>query len=383
MIGTIVEAGVNQLLSQYNASQDFKRQKALMDKQFGMQNALQKSSAINQVEGLRMAGLNPALAGSNPSSAQSVSLGSSSQAQTFPISAADMLLDAQRENIEAQTAKIRSEIPNVDEDTSLKVAERLFKNQGRKKLAEETQNLRNVNAAYAEQNRRLAEHGKAIAQKWRNSEWFQGLAPDTQAAINGIADGEIPLSVGAMSALQDVIKMQKDMSDADRALVNNAFLNAVASAQFQDKDVMSALSKMPKAQYDLAVKHKEELDSVIAKISAEIPKIVAEAKNLDEARKMLKAQIKSFIHSDLGFLKAQGYETGDFTHWIERFGENQLENLFDIGKAYVAGRGLRAGQTPATPPASKPEPSTIVKPGDPVFRGTLENMNRGVHQFRF
>lgn len=381
-LDTVVEAGVNQLLSQYNAKQDFQRQKALMDKQFGMQNALQKSSAINQVEGLRMAGLNPALAGSNPSSAQSVSLGSSSQAQTFPLSASDMLLDAQRENIEAQTAKIRSEIPNVQEDTSLKVAERLFKNQGQKKLAEETQNLRNVNDAYVEQNRRLAEHGKVIAEKWRNSEWFHGLAPDTQATINGIADGEVPLSVGAMAAIQDVIKMQKDMSDADRTLVNNAFLNAIASAQFQDKDVMSALSKLPKAQYDLALKHKEELDSVMAKIAAEIPKITAEAKNLDEARKMLKAQVKSFTHSDLGFLKAQGYETGNFVPWIEQFSENQLENVFDLGKAYLAGRGLRAGQSPAAP-APKPEPSTIVKPGDPVFRGTLENMNRGVNQFRW
>lgn len=381
----MIDTVLSNLAAMHNADVSYRRQNAMMNKQNEMNMANLRGTPMAQVEGLRMAGFNPAMvAGSGTASAPSTSLGSADMAQTFPLdigSTAQLaLLDAQRENIEADTAVKRANVPNIEKDTSLKGAEILFKNAGVDKIREESRNIKNINDAYDAQNKGFADFGKVIAERWQSSDWFKSLAPDTKATIDAIAYGEVELSVGMMKAISDSIRMQKDLSDADRSLVNNALLNAVSEAQFNDKAVMDALAKLPKAQYDLAVKHKDELDAVISKIGAEIPKIVNESKNLEQARKMMKSQLKSFESSDLGFLKAKGYETGDFTSWLEQFAENQLENVFDLGKAYVAGRGLRAGSTPATP---KSEPPTVIKPGDSEFRSTLENLNKGVGNFRF
>ena len=301
-------AGVNQLLAQYNASQSYERQKHLMDKQAALNSALQKSSAINQVEGLRMAGLNPALAGSNPSSAQSVGLGSADMAQSFPIQASDMLTQAQIENIQADTAKKEAETPNVEADTSLKYAQRL-------KVLDEKQNIQNINDSYAAENRELAGIGKAMAEKWQSTPWYNNLAPDTKYTIDAIASGELPLTVGGMAAIEKVIKAQKDLSDADRAIVRNAFDNAVTEAQFNEKAVFDAIATRPEKEQKLLMAQRDKILEELPEIRSKVENLLSDLKTKSLTQEQMRAEIDSFKRGNLDYLKSKG----EYGKWFEGY----------------------------------------------------------------
>ena len=256
-----LQAGVNNMFAQHNAEVSYRRQKALMQIQNNMNNANQVGAAMNQVEGLRMAGFNPAMvagAGSQPGA--TVSQGNADMPQTMPLDfgfAQLALIDAQKRNIDANTDKLEAETTNLGDtrenikaDTDLKVAQKLLSGANKDKVDEEVTNLRNINDAFAAENESLKSMGEVMANKWKSSDWYKKLAPDTKATVDAIADGSLPLTVGAVRALDKVIKAQKDLSDADRSIVDNAFANAVTESMFKDSKVMSALAKMPEAEYE-------------------------------------------------------------------------------------------------------------------------------------
>ena len=136
-------SGVNNMFAQHNATKSYEREQKLMEKQNSMNVANAKNAYINQVEGMRMAGLNPALGVSSSPATPIVSAGSVDMAQTIPFNVQDSLAAAQIENINASTDVLKSEIPNKNADTALKVAERLYKSAGTNKVKEETQNIEN------------------------------------------------------------------------------------------------------------------------------------------------------------------------------------------------------------------------------------------------
>ena len=312
-------SGVNQMLGQYNAAQAYERQKELMDKQYQYNQSLQKSSASNQVEGLRMAGLNPALAGSNPSSAQSVGLGSADMGQTFPVQAADMLALAQAENLQADTAKKQSEVPNIKSDTELKLAEKL-------KIGEDAQRIKNLNDSFATENRSLGEMGRAMAQKWQSCPWYNELAFDTRSTIDAIAVGELPLSVGAMAAFEKVVNAQKNMSDADRTLVRNAFDNALAEAQFNDKAIFNAIASMPEKESKLLSSQRDKIVEELPEIRQKVANLVSDLKTKKLTQEQMRAEIDSFKRNDLGFLKSKG----EYGKWLEGYAEEALLRVLPL-----------------------------------------------------
>lgn len=354
---------INNMLARDNASVAYARQNRLMEKQNAMNNANIMSAPQLQAQGLRMAGFNPAMvngAGSSP--AATVSQGNADMAQTVPIEAnpQNLLLDAQRENIEAQTRKLKAEVPKTEAETENTLVDTLLKRATTQQRQSETERVNQLNSQYKDQSAALTDHGKVLAQKWQSEPWYNNLAPDTKAAIDALADGSASLTVGGMDALERVIAAQGNLSDADAKLVRNSFANAVYASQFSDKRVFDAIAKEPLDKRKMLYKNYDHIDALMKKIEAEIPEIVAKTDNTQKATEMLKAQIKSFISSDLGYLKAKGYETGDFVPWVEQFAENALHDVADVGKAYVAGRGLGAGSV-ASKSASKPKavPSSV------------------------
>lgn len=275
VLATLGAAALNNAMSELHADRSDARARALMDKQNAMNQANALSAYTNQVQGMRMAGLNPALAqGLGNAPVQSVSPTQGAKAENVEVSPQDLLVQAQIENINADTRKKESEVKNVDEDTDLKFAQKLFTGANQSKVEEETTNIRNLNDAFAAENRNLGKFGKAMAQKWKNSEWFDSLAPDTKDTINSIADGSVPLSVGAMRALNSAIQSQKNLSDADAALVRNAFSNAVVESQFNNDDVFDAIVKEPKVRNSLTEAQTSKLKAEIDRISYEYKKVI-------------------------------------------------------------------------------------------------------------
>lgn len=362
-------AGVNNLLAQHNAETSYKREKELMAKQnqYNVENA--KNARMYDVEGMRLAGLNPALAQNGSPSVPSASVGSADMSQTIPFSPADSLLMAQTENVNADTDLKRTEIPNKVADTNLKFAETLFKNAGTEKIKAEIRHIQNINDQYKDENTALSAYGQTMAQKWQSTPWYAGLAPDTKNTIDLIASGEMPLSVGSMTALERVILAQKNLSDADRAVVKNAFDNAVTEMQFNDESVMKAISLEPKDKRNLLYKHIDEITTAMDKMKAEIPNIVQELENLKSKKKNIdidtlfnEAKAKAFKAGDLDYLKSQG----EYGKWLEKYAEDRLTDVFKMAPAIAGGRAI--GSSMKIPSAPNPAP--------PIFKPTASDYDR-------
>lgn len=351
---------VSNATSEWHAGKQMQRETRLM----GIQNDMNKANALsayqNQVQGARMAGLSPALLnGQTPQVAAPVSKGSVSQAENVEIDPATLLLQAQKENIEADTAKKQAEVPNVQADTGKKIAERLYTNAGTDKVQAETQNINNINDTYAAQNRSLAEMGKGMAEKWQSEPWYNKLSPQTKDTIDSIAVGTTPLSVGGMAALQDVIKAQKDLSDADRALVKNAFDNAIMDAQFSDEAIMKAIADSPKNEQERLKAQIDNIKAATNKLKAELPKIAAEIKNLksDTALKYAEKKIKDVMFKQLNLDPNVRRYDGDVLGYLGSMGQKLLEGAINMLPAlaggYMTGKMAGSGIKSATDNAGK------------------------------
>lgn len=118
----IAAAGVQQMLNDRAASQSYQREKKLMALQNQMNMANVVSTPTAQAEGLRMAGFNPALMnGAGTAAAPTVSKGSADMPQTADLTgiAQMTLMDAQRENIQANTSKVNEEKRGIEQQNNI------------------------------------------------------------------------------------------------------------------------------------------------------------------------------------------------------------------------------------------------------------------------
>lgn len=380
MLGSLVAgatiAGVNNLLSEAHANKAHSRQLELMEKQNAMNKANALSAYSTQVQGLRMAGLNPAsLEGAgNPNVSAPVSQGSGAQAENVQMDPTAMLIKAQADNLNADTAKKRAEVGNVNEDTDLKFAQKLFTGANTDKVNQETQNIQNINDTYADTNRSLSEFGRGMAEKWQSSEWYNKLSPQTKDTIDAIASGEMPLTVGGLNALRDVISSQKELSDADRALVQNAFDNAITESMFSDKSIMNAIAREPKVR-------QAKLRSEIAKLNAELPEIRAKVANLIDDlktkklnREDMQTKLDAFKRNDLGYLKSKG----EYGKWFEGYAEEMLLRLFPLVSGGAVARGISSPKSAGGPaPNIMPQEIKNYKGSSPIYH------IHGVQSFRY
>lgn len=347
-----------------------------------MQNMLNRRNNVlaysDQVQGAKMAGLNPAmLNGATPNVAAPATKPNAHVAENVEFDPASLLMDAQADNLRAQTAKLEAETPNVKADTELKLAETLLKQKDTDRVRELTTQIRNANNAFADENRQLAELGQGMAQKWQQSDWYSKLAPDTKYTIDGIASGELPLSVGGMSALEKVVSAQKNLSDSDAALVRNAFGNAVLDAQFSDKSIMDAIARAPQNEQEHLKASKDKIVAESERLKYKMQEFLdTELSGKKLSNSQLQAAVQSFKRNDLGYLKSQG----EYGKWLEGYAEELLLRLLPM-----AAGGALAGKV------SRPAESTQVKTtsetiSPPIYHsdGSIlrpKETTQGVHTF--
>lgn len=378
LAGAAIVGGVNNMLSEYHANRAHKRQLELMDRQNAMNNANNVSAYIQQVQGMKMAGLNPASldGNTNPNVSAAVSQGAAAKGENVEMDPMSLMLRAQIENVEADTAKKRAEVGNVREDTDLKFAQKLFAGANTDKVNQETRNIQNVNDTYADTNRALEDFGRGMAEKWQSAEWFNKLSPQTKDTIDAIASGQMPLTVGGLRALRDVISSQRELSDADRSLVRNAFDNAVTESMFNDSSVMRAIAREPKVRQD-------KLKAETAKINAELPEIRAKVLNLLDdlktkklSREDMQAKLDAFKRNDLGFLKSKG----EYGKWLEGYAEDMLLRLVPLVGGAAVARGFAGSSKAPESPIVKPN---IVDPKVDYGRQRQQYHIHGVQDFHW
>lgn len=264
---------INNAMSEYHADQQMAREKKLMS----LQNQYNRSNALSayqqQVQGMRIAGLNPAmLSGQTPNVAAPVTKGSVSQAENVEFDPATMLLDAQRRNVEAdtemkqaETAKIAGvDTENVKADTGAKKAATYLTHaqtvtEGGKpglvaaqtaSTEQEAQRIKNLNQAFAEENSALGLFGQTMALQWQKESWYQSLPSGAKMVIDDIAKGEFDLTVGIANALDRSISTDSNMNEVQTDKAQYALTRAVIEGQMKSPKVMKALSRLPEAQYN-------------------------------------------------------------------------------------------------------------------------------------
>jgi hypothetical protein len=257
--GTFLGLGANAIQQQ----QQLRNQKELMYMQnkINMQNAQQ--AAQMQVHGQQNAGLNPAMAEGGIASAPTVSqgsagIGSMGLANVFDgianiISAAKA--PSEIAQIEANTAKTGAETENVKFDYTVLKPEQVNKLQKDiGKLTEDIQSAHNFNEVFRTKSDFLNDYAPSIFDGWRaqlkGTNRWDDIPEKTRQTIDSLADGEIKLDVGSLESLNEIIKAQANLSEADKNLMTNLVDLTVASKQLKDKRITDKLAKLSPAQYD-------------------------------------------------------------------------------------------------------------------------------------
>lgn len=316
----VMAHGVDQMLADKRSATSYQREKSLMNKQ----NAMNLSNAMTmpsiQAHGLRMAGFNPAMvngAGSQP--APTVSKGSADMAQTFPLDVGGLtqlaLLNAQKENVEAQTEKTKAETVTeqgkpglVASETDKNLAQiSLFGEQQeltaeqKREVSERATQLAQTNEQYRNQNEAMQYYGQAVAIEWQGTDWYKKLGPQFKRIVDQMATGGIPMTMGAMEALQTYLRSAKDLDASDKQHAENALAKTIIDTQLNTPEILKAMSNDPKyrmenlrADTKLKDKTREKLEQEIPKvkdlIDAEIKNLVSQANKADKEGSVLDAQ---------------------------------------------------------------------------------------------
>lgn len=272
LAATAASTGINYMLSEKHADNAMERQKKLLSLQNSYNQAAQVNALGNQVQGARLAGLNPAMFSGQMSAAQSVGLGSAPKAENVEVSPADILTMAQAKNLEAQTEKTEAETSkiegvdtaNVEADTQAKKAASLLTQAqtvtegGRPGLVSaqtanteaEAQRIKNLNKAFAEEDAGIGLFGQSMALQWQKESWYKNLPKGSKMIIDDIARGDLDLTVGIANALDRSISSDSRMNAAHADKVNYALTRAVVERQMKNPKVLNALVKTPEAQYN-------------------------------------------------------------------------------------------------------------------------------------
>lgn len=394
-------------MSEFHAQNQYSREAQLMRKQQALNQENVLGAYQNQVNGMKMAGLSPAGAMNQAPTVPQTSKGSVGMAENVEFNPENMLLQAQAENLRAQTEKIEAEtnkLTGVDTDNT--IADTLLKGATTDEKKELTQQIKNINEQYADENTALKTFGKAMAQKWTESDWFKALKPDTKETIQAIAEGKTPLTVGSMTALYKTINSQEKLSDADHKLVKNAFANAVLETIFTNDDLWNAEVEQTKWGVELKKAQKDNLNKQNEKMNAEIDRLKYRFKeiideeidkmhsetNVNNAEYWMKLKQKlAMEYENMDLSRAEGRYGNYAWRTLENFTDRLLSILQTIVGVAGAGKflkGLNAAgdlpnqngyNTPSGHPKSDAMETRGFKKGDKPSNGTIYDPSTGKH----
>lgn len=263
MAGTVLAAlaagAASNAMSEWHADNQLNREKQLMNKQNAMNRANALDAYSQQVQGARMAGLSPAfLNGQSPTIAPPVTKGNVGLAENVEFDPANLLLDAQRENVQADTAKKEAETAkisgvdtkNVEADTNLKITQKLLGEANTGKVNEETTQISNLNKAFTEENEATKLFGQTMAQEWQKEPWYNELTKGQKMVLDDIAQGNFDLTIGFLNALDRSIKTDGNMNETMKNNAENSLNRAIFKAQLNSPKVKEKLRDIPIAKYN-------------------------------------------------------------------------------------------------------------------------------------
>lgn len=373
--GTIASNLFSNFTADRKAANQYARESALMKKQFQMnrQNALETPRL--QKEGLRLAGLNPALAQDlGATQVSPVSKGSASMAENVELSPSDLLTAAQYKNIEADTAKKEAEAAkisgvdtkNTEADTFLKQAQTLFTGANTEKVNEEAQNMQNINEQYADQKKGVALFGQTAAQDWQKQPWYKSMTSGQRQVIDAIAQGQVDLTPGTLSALSNSIKASNEMSENQKNLAVDSLARTVVEKQLSNPDVVDAMVKDVQAKYNLTQKQIDNLKANTEKTLYKMKELIdldLQGKKYSNQISKEEAQMKNILkkaekQGNMDYLRNEG----DYGNYAWKVLENAISRTFDLAMMLLAGRyvGKTAGKAASeASPIQKPTGSDV------------------------
>lgn len=280
--GAVLANLASNAMADMKAQTQFENEQQLMRQQNRMNQHNALMAYMNQVQGAKLAGLNPAmLNGATPQVAAPVSKGNAQMAENVEFDPASLLMQAQADNLKAQTEKTEVETDkiagvdteNTKADTQAKHAAKLLtqaqtvteKNRPNLIAAqtanteEETTRIRNLNNAFAEENSAMGLFGQTMAQNWQKEPWYNKLSKGSKMVIDDIAKGNLDLTVGIANALDKSISTDQNMNQTEKNKFEYELTEKVIEAQLKNPKVMKALEKLPSAQYNELVNRATKL----------------------------------------------------------------------------------------------------------------------------
>lgn len=277
-ISNMANSMFNDMLLERDEKRREKSSLRMMNAQNDLLRENNRSAASDYVTGLKLAGLNPALAHAGNFSPAQPSQGnvSSGGAEMPPVDIASLVTassnakvaDAQARNLEAQNSLIKAQAQNVQADTNNKNA-----------------SLRGVEA---ESGSKLIDYNRkreSDAQARRNMLYFAQSIIDE---YDDYSDSEVDfaysllrnkdlLNSGTLDGLNAFVNYRRNYSVADKELAVNAFERSVADL----KNSNGVASKI----YDMDVHNRELLFRQVQKVAEEISKIRADTDLSKEQKK--------------------------------------------------------------------------------------------------
>lgn len=310
---------------------------------FELSQQAQKNAASNTVEGLKQAGLSPALAAGMPQVApmtqapmQNKSLNSHGLADVFSSINMLELQKAQKENLDAQSDKLAADA----EATRIK-------------------NVRESNA-----NDTYDKYVRSTMENWKKQN------PQNAALYDEILKDEGQFTKGAFVALKDIAEFEAFMHEM-QARINRADLEALISSHQKDGGVWAVLANRPIAEVELLVRDAKLKEALQANAYAQSKSEGEKLKVLQKEQGKIEAEIKEI--EETARLKRYGkygnmYEHGDVGAAVsEIVGQGAEETAKSIGReaAEVGGDIVRAKTgTPHGIFRTKSEPRRQTREGE-------------------
>lgn len=372
LFGGMLAFGANNMMEQFNANADFKRQQMLMAYQNRMNNQNNLNAQIQQVEGMRMAGLNPALAQTTSAPSANVGLGSASKAATIPINPADSLVMAQAENIREDTRgkQQQNDIVEAGNDAML--------------------------SSYADSvKREMDDLEKGIEGKDSDNPEVQKIQEridKLDGIYRRIKSGEIKGALGIAKGIASASEASKNNMDIVSNYLRGRVDRAVLEKQIKDPATINALAKMPKVQQRKLAQEIEAIKQSITEskhgVLLKDAKIAEIGQHIQQmADTILQAQVSdgAFIKYKIGELQARA-KAGDkdaqallpiwqkqWDNWTELDRRKVIEDVLTHVVPAVVG-GTIAGKMKA-PNISVPE-SSKDESKPTIFQPTASEMDK-------
>ena len=361
-------------------SNQFRNQVDLQRRAYQLNDLAVKNQAMNEVIGMRNAGINPAPANGQgaPSLQAGAAAGANSQVANIFSGMADMILaakapteiermSAEADLARAQATKVTAETGKVEAETEqiTDFQNPLLKQQA-DKAYEDTVSAKNANDLFESQKNFLQSYTPTMfdqmMEKYKKDGTWETMSPKTRDTIEALADGTIGLDQGSLEGFKKLIDAEVGLSDADKQLMSNGLASNILARQLNDKAVQDALAKMPDAQYK--------------KLNADMAETWQHIRNMETSRTREEAQKHyDWVQNKLRELDSPTYlhNYGTWQDEKQKFVEDNWQAAKDIIKGAIqmgvgAGVGGFVGGKVAGKAASQANKPNIAPPSEADVR---------------